>query len=816
MSEINQIPFSMKKLLFSFIGAVALNISIYAQVNLFSKQVFGKEVPTLNVAAPNLVQLEQEDALRDKQGLLYRIGVARTVNLSPQNSGIWETLANGDKQWKLRVTSSGAEALSFLFDKFKIYGGTTIEIKNNEGVLLHPVLTTKDVEDHFMYNAALCAGDEMVIILTEPSNVTPSEIFIDRIMYNYRSTQTAYQNKINESDVCEVNVNCSPVGDNWQDEKRGVARIYVVEGAMAGWCSGSLVNNLANDCKPLFLTALHCGVNCTAGDFNQWKFYFRYESPNCTNPATVGTLANYFINGCVKLADAGDGGGTTGSDFLLVQMGTAANQAATITTLKSANFNAYWNGWDANNTATTGGVGIHHPAGDIKKISTFNGNTVSTTWGGSTPNTHWRIVWSSNTNGYGVTEGGSSGSPLFNNSAGRIIGTLTGGGSYCTAQTAPDSYGKVAYHWTSNGAAANRQLKTYLDPANTGALTQNGSADPCSSPAVPVANFVGVPTTVNVGGNVSFTDLTTGIPTSWSWTISGGGWAYTGGTSATSQNPVVTFNTVGQYTITLVATNAMGSDSEVKTNYITVVQQTGPCTPSASTCDEYILNVTLNTINNTSSCTAGGFMDYTNMNTTLAKNSAYSATITPGIVGQANPGAYTADEIAIWIDYNNDQDFADAGEQVGYVLVAAGWSNVFNFTVPGTAVTGMVHMRVRISFSDAANGGAPIDPCAAATYGETEDYMVNITAANGLEQLNASMISVYPNPTNDLLTIELGDLANDTEHIEVLDITGKSVANLTHVDGHSATLSLHALAKGMYQVVVVTRQGKITKHVIKN
>jgi hypothetical protein len=201
-------------------------------VNLFSKQVFGKEVPTLNVAAPNLVQLEQEDALRDKQGLLYRIGVARTVNLSPQNSGIWETLANGDKQWKLRVTSSGAEALSFLFDKFKIYGGTTFEIKNNEGVLLHPVLTTKDVEDHFMYNAALCAGDEMVIILTEPSNVTPSEIFIDRIMYNYRSTQNSYSNKINESDVCEVNVNCSPVGDNWQEEKRGVARIYVVEGAI--------------------------------------------------------------------------------------------------------------------------------------------------------------------------------------------------------------------------------------------------------------------------------------------------------------------------------------------------------------------------------------------------------------------------------------------------------------------------------------------------------------------------------------------------------------------------------------------------------
>ena len=156
-----------------------------------------------------------------------------------------------------------------------------------------------------------------------------------------------------------------------------------------------------------------------------------------------------------------------------MQLGTVANQATTITTLKSANFNAYWNGWDANNTATTGGTGIHHPAGDIKKISTFSGNTVSSSWG-STPNTHWRLIWTANANGHGVTEGGSSGSPIFNNSSGRIVGTLTGGGSYCNATNQPDFYGKVSYHWISNGTTNNRRLKPFLDPANTGALTQNG------------------------------------------------------------------------------------------------------------------------------------------------------------------------------------------------------------------------------------------------------------------------------------------------------------------------------------------------------
>lgn len=805
----------MKKLLLGILLNLSLISSLSAQLPSVSKWVYGKEIPTLTIDAPNLIQLQNEDIVRDNQGMLYRIGVARTVNLSPLNSGIWTTLPNGDREWKLRIKTTGAEALSFLFQTFKIYGGTTLAIKNNGGQLLHPLITSSEVQDHFMYNAALCAGSEMVLILTEPQWVSPSEIFIDRVIYNYRGTGLASQEKINESDACEVNVNCSPVGDNWQDEKRGVARIYVVEGAMAGWCTGSLVNNVAADCKPLFLTALHCGVNCTTSDFNQWKFYFRYEATNCTNPNTAGTLDDYFITGCFKLADSGDGGGTTGSDFLLVQLGTTTNQATTITTLKSANFNAYWNGWDANNTPTTGGAGIHHPAGDIKKISTFNGNTVSTTWGGSTPNTHWRIVWSSNTNGYGVTEGGSSGSPLFNNSSGRIIGTLTGGGSYCNAQTAPDSYGKISYHWISNGAAANRRLKTYLDPASTGVLTLNGSADPCSTPTPPVANFVGTPTTVNVGGTVAFTDQSSGVPTSWTWAISGSGWAYAGGTSATSQNPQVTFNTVGQYTVTLTVSNALGNDAEVKTNYITVVQQTGPCTPSASTCDEYIKNVNLNTINNPSSCTAGGYVDYGTMVTTLVKNTAYAATIDPGIVGQAGSTAYTDDEIAIWIDYNNDMDFADAGEQVGYVLVAAGWSNIFNFTVPTTATTGQVNMRVRISFSDANNGGAPIDPCAVATYGETEDYTVNISATSNLEELNANVITLYPNPTQNNLVIELGELADETDYIEIMDLTGKVVMKVSHTDGTKAQVSLENIADGLYQAVIYTRLGKVTKQVIK-
>ena len=807
----------MKKQFLPFILSLLIAPIYYAQQlsPTISKYTVDANVDFKNLSAPDVKSLLAEDKIRDNQGLLYRIGVAIPVEFRTNNSGTWTLMPNGDRKWQLHVKSKGAEALSFLFETFKLYGGSTLTIRDLDGNLLHKPMTAADNEDHGRQHAALCFGDDMVITLIEPKEVMSSEIWIDRIMYNYRSTGNPNVEKINESASCEVNINCTPVGDAWQDEKRGVARIYVVEGASAGWCTGSLINNTAQDCKPYFLTALHCGVSASAANMNQWKFYFRYESPNCTNPSTVGTLANYFITGCVRKADSGDNGGDTGSDFLLVQLGSATNEATTITNLKSANFNAYWNGWNANNTATTGGTGIHHPAGDIKKISTFSGTTVSQSWGGSVPNTHWRLAWTSNSNGYGVTEGGSSGSPLFNNSQGYIIGTLTGGSSYCTAQSSPDLYGKISYHWTSNGTTTAKQLKPWLDPTNSGALTLAGSSDPCTptTPVAAVANFVANQTNVTPGTTVSFTDQSTGVPTSWAWAVSPGtGWSYAAGSTASSQNPQITFNTVGQYTITLTATNAQGSDSEVKTNYIIVAAATGPCTPSVSnTCDEYIQNVTLNTINNTTACTSGGYMSYTSTSTSLAKGTQYTITVTPA-VGATVGQAYTNDEIAVWIDYNNDFDFADAGEQVGYVLVAAGWSNQFTFTVPTTATTGAVRMRVRISYQP---DGA-IDPCAVATYGETEDYTVNITAAGaGIEESTLNNVMIYPNPVENEFVVDLSTVVDEISKISLIDVTGKEIKVISNVKDIKTTMDVSNLASGLYQIVIQGSGSTITRRILK-
>ncbi|MBN2745896.1 MAG: choice-of-anchor J domain-containing protein, partial [Bacteroidales bacterium] len=89
-------------------------------------------------------------------------------------------------------------------------------------------------------------------------------------------------------------------------------------------------------------------------------------------------------------------------------------------------------------------------------------------------------------------------------------------------------------------------------------------------PGIPVANFTASTTSTYTGTPVTFADASTNTPTSWNWTITPSTFSYTSGTSSSSQNPVVVFNSGGSYTIKLKVTNAVGSDSLTKTNYINI------------------------------------------------------------------------------------------------------------------------------------------------------------------------------------------------------------------------------------------------------
>ena len=265
-----------------------------------------------------------------------------------------------------------------------------------------------------------------------------------------------------DSDFCEINIACTE-GDNFRDVEQSVVRINVKLNGFEGWCTGTLINNTAQDFTPYILTAEHCGLASGnfvgPGDLAIWEYYFNYAGENCTNPASESEVNFTQITGSELVARSDDNGGDFGSDFALLRI----TDTAAFNNLS----NPYFAGWDRSGSAPVRGVTIHHPEGDIKKISTFSSPAVSSNFGPTVSDTHWEVVWSPTTTGHGVTEPGSSGCAILNDQ-GLIKGLLTGGVATCFANTAPDYFGKFSYSWDQNGTANNRKLQPWLDPVGTG------------------------------------------------------------------------------------------------------------------------------------------------------------------------------------------------------------------------------------------------------------------------------------------------------------------------------------------------------------
>lgn len=464
----------MKKINFLIASAVASLFISYSNAQENSSispysftHTITSEVPLLTMPEHDFTTDIAYAEQFEKNGNFPLIARHFDINSGINNSGQWTQLSNGDRVWRLRLKSNNAIATCLFFDNFYLPEGSTLHVYSPDHKQIFGSYTELDNQGNFLFSTEFIKGEEQIIEYFEPAAVKGQGDFrITSLAHQYRELAMA--------DDCEVNINCTPEGDNWQDEKKGIVRILVKVGSSSGFCTGSLINNTALDCKRYILTAFHCGVDASSTDYNGWKFYFNYETATCTG-GDGGPLNNVFT-GCTKIADADDNGGDFGSDFLLLQMSATTHPAWWS--------NVYWNGWNKTTAAPlSGSICIHHPAGSNKKISTTTGTGTSSTWGGVS-GTHWRVKWAGTTNGWGVTEGGSSGSPLFN-ANGQIIGTLTGGQSYCNSvqangQNQPDSYGKMSYHWTSNGTSNNQQLKPWLDPLNSGVNSLNGGTNPCN------------------------------------------------------------------------------------------------------------------------------------------------------------------------------------------------------------------------------------------------------------------------------------------------------------------------------------------------
>ena len=402
----------------------------------------------------NWQSIKQEDSIRELQKLPRRIGLSLPIDLNLLND-IAPIDEDGYYIYRCKIYAEDAKKVGFVFDDFYLQPGDEIYIANENGQVIGPITEAENKASR-MYSTIPINGQEITLIYVKQQNsLALSRLHLSEIVYIYYEEKA--EKDLGDADDCQVNINCSPEGDNWQVQKRGVARIYFREGSSWYLCSGTLINNTANDGTPYFLTAYHCGGDATAADRNVWQFYFNYERPGCPN---TGTPPNNVITGCTYKA-GGDMNG--GSDFQLLLLSSAP----------SLSWNPYYNGWSRSTTASPSGVSIHHPSGDAKKISTYTQTLGTGTWSGGMSSAHWTVRWAQTANGWGVTEGGSSGSPIFDNNK-RIVGTLTGGSSTCNNPTYQDYYGKFSKHWDANGTTNDKKLQPWLDPLGTNPTTLDG------------------------------------------------------------------------------------------------------------------------------------------------------------------------------------------------------------------------------------------------------------------------------------------------------------------------------------------------------
>jgi hypothetical protein len=236
--------------------------------------------------------------------------------------------------------------------------------------------------------------------------------------------------------------------------------------------------------------------------------------------------------------------------------------------------------------------------------------------------------------------------------------------------------------------------------------------------------------------------------------------------------------------------------------------------------EERIINVTFSNINNDSpnvSPVAPAYQDFTSVVGDVTAGQSYAIGVDVARNGAAT--SYSENQVLVWIDLDQNGDFDGAGElvftsQVGSVDIYEG-----SITIPANATLGMTRMRIRLH--DVHDGSAYTNdfndtPCGLASYGEVEDYSLNIDFETAVHEEVAANWSVFPNPGNGDFTITSGNVSGKVQ-VEVLDMTGRLVGTEQHTmtsGGQTALNMAGRLAAGTYVLRLTSEAGRHEQRIV--
>ena len=522
-------------------------------------------------------------------------------------------------------------------------------------------------------------------------------------------------------------------------------------------------------------------VNATAGPFSvtspNTAVSYAGGSAQTITWAVAGTTANGVNCANVDILLSTDAGATWTT--LLAATPNDGTESVTIpntpgTTnriMVKGNNHIFFDVSNTNFTITSGTTDTVAPTAPTLTASGTTQTTTNLSWSGATDNVA--------VTGYDVYQGttllGSTSSTTY------AVTGLTASTTYSFTVKAKDAAGNAS-------VASNAVSVTTLAPVvDTTAPT---------APTLSASGTTSTTTNLSWSGatdNVAVTGFDVYKGTTLLGSTSSTTYAVTGLTASTT------------YSFTVKAKDAAANVS-VASNAVSVTTLANTvtyCTSTSSiTTDEKIGKVVFGTISNTSTGTAG-YENFTTLSTNAVRGTTYTITITPSWTSTVYKEGY-----AVFIDYNGNGLFTDAGETVFTKAASTTTPVTGTFTIPTTATLGATRMRVSMKYN------AVPTACESFSYGQVEDYTVNISLTAKLSDTASNQeiaYVLYPNPVNgDLLNI--ANLEKSAAY-RIFNLMGQELGKGTVENG--SAIAVGTLSAGTYLIEVSNEDGTTSKRFIK-
>ena len=316
-------------------------------------------VPQIQIDTKDLVkpQISGENTLKNN-----KFAHPINVGVNPEEYGVWVNVPQLNKRiWLLSIKAENASSLNLILSPFNLVEGAKLFFYDSLQTQIVGAITSRNNKNSNVLPVSIIKSDLIYCELQLPDNQKDyGDLTISTIGVGFPSPDISLKGIedrwFGTSASCNINVNCYDFS-GLKKQKQSVCRI-IYEGT--GRCTGTLINNLRDDETPYIITAAHCIR--TEKSANEAIFYFNYESPDCSNidvaPVSISgaTLVSAGFHNPNPLAELDE---LDTLDFALLKLSEKP----------PLNYNVYYSGWDATNTPPDSIYVIHHPLGDIKKIS---------------------------------------------------------------------------------------------------------------------------------------------------------------------------------------------------------------------------------------------------------------------------------------------------------------------------------------------------------------------------------------------------------------------------------------------------------------